>query len=41
MTEEGRIRDHVLVRGAWRDSTTCSILEHEWTPVGGPAGEAG
>ncbi|MFD0367375.1 GNAT family N-acetyltransferase [Streptomyces sp. NPDC127114] len=31
MTEEGRIRDHVFVRGVWRDSITYSILEHEWT----------
>ncbi|MFB7513176.1 GNAT family N-acetyltransferase [Streptomyces sp. NPDC056144] len=33
MTEEGRIRDHVFVRGAWRDSITYSILGHEWTPI--------
>jgi [ribosomal protein S5]-alanine N-acetyltransferase len=30
MTEEGRIREHVLVRGAGRDSVTYSILDHEW-----------
>ena len=30
MIPEGRIRDHVHVRGAWRDSLTHSILEHEW-----------
>jgi RimJ/RimL family protein N-acetyltransferase len=30
MTEEGRIREHVFVRGAWRDSITYSILDHEW-----------
>ncbi|MFF0293184.1 GNAT family N-acetyltransferase [Kitasatospora sp. NPDC004614] len=35
MTEDGRIRDHVFVHGAWRDSITHSILEHEWTPVDG------
>ncbi|MFJ9774052.1 GNAT family N-acetyltransferase [Kitasatospora sp. NPDC101157] len=35
MTEDGRIRDHVFVRGAWRDSIVYSILEHEWTPIGG------
>ncbi|MFJ8431984.1 GNAT family N-acetyltransferase [Kitasatospora sp. NPDC094019] len=35
MTEDGRIRDHVFVQGAWRDSITYSILEHEWTPVDG------
>ncbi|MFH8626549.1 GNAT family N-acetyltransferase [Streptomyces vietnamensis] len=33
MTEDGRIRDHVFVRGAWRDSITYSILEHEWAPI--------
>lgn len=32
MTEDGRIRDHVYVRGAWRDSIVYSILEHEWQP---------
>ncbi|MGW0664784.1 GNAT family N-acetyltransferase [Streptodolium elevatio] len=30
MSEDGRIRDHVYVRGAWRDSILHSILEHEW-----------
>lgn len=30
MTEEGRIREHVFVRGAWRDSITYSVLDHEW-----------
>ncbi|MEV7186438.1 GNAT family protein [Kitasatospora sp. NPDC093102] len=35
MTEDGRIRDHVYVHGAWRDSITYSILEHEWTPIDG------
>ena len=34
MTEDGRIRDHVFVRGAWRDSITYSILEQEWSPDG-------
>ncbi|GAA1386198.1 GNAT family protein [Kitasatospora putterlickiae] len=34
MTEDGRIRDHVFVHGAWRDSITYSILEHEWAPMG-------
>ncbi len=33
MVEEGRIRDHVFVRGAWRDSIVHSILEHEWSGV--------
>ncbi|UED86318.1 GNAT family N-acetyltransferase [Streptomyces profundus] len=32
MVEEGTIRDHVHVGGAWRDSVTHSILEHEWAP---------
>ncbi|MFD8087035.1 GNAT family N-acetyltransferase [Kitasatospora sp. NPDC059722] len=35
MTEDGRIRDHVFVHGAWRDSITYSILEHEWVPIDG------
>lgn len=35
LTEEGRIRAHVLVRGTWRDSVTYSILDHEWTPPPG------
>ncbi|MFF0477835.1 GNAT family N-acetyltransferase [Streptomyces sp. NPDC004284] len=35
MTEDGRIRDHVFVRGAWRDSITYSILEHEWRSIEG------
>lgn len=30
MVEEGRIRHHVHVRGAWRDSIVHSILEDEW-----------
>jgi ribosomal-protein-alanine N-acetyltransferase len=30
LTEEGRIREHVFVRGAWRDSITYSILAREW-----------
>ena len=28
--EEGRIREHVLVRGKWRDSITYSSLASEW-----------
>ncbi|MFC4054076.1 GNAT family N-acetyltransferase [Actinomadura syzygii] len=32
MVEEGRIRGHIRVRGAWRDSVIHSILEHEWRP---------
>lgn len=30
MMEEGRIRDHVHVHGAWRDSIVHAILEDEW-----------
>ncbi|MGK5531294.1 GNAT family N-acetyltransferase [Streptomyces sp. URMC 129] len=30
MTEEGRIRGHVHVRGAWRDSIVHAILREEW-----------
>ncbi|WP_328731865.1 GNAT family N-acetyltransferase [Streptomyces caniferus] len=34
MTKEGRIREHVFVRGAWRDSVTYSVLDHEWRSSG-------
>lgn len=34
MQYEGRIRDHVFTNGAWRDSLTYSVLEHEWPPHG-------
>ncbi|MGY5130912.1 GNAT family N-acetyltransferase [Streptomyces nigrescens] len=37
MTEEGRIREHVFVRGAWRDSITYSVLDHEWRESDGSA----
>jgi [ribosomal protein S5]-alanine N-acetyltransferase len=30
MTEEGRIRGHVYVRGTWRDSMVYGILREEW-----------
>ncbi|WAL72671.1 GNAT family protein [Kitasatospora sp. YST-16] len=40
MTEDGRIRDHVFVRGAWRDSITHSILERAWEPPDGLGGVA-
>ncbi|GGZ18684.1 N-acetyltransferase [Streptomyces inusitatus] len=30
MTEEGRIRGHVQVRGEWRDSIVYGILHEEW-----------
>jgi RimJ/RimL family protein N-acetyltransferase len=30
MVEEGRIRHHVRVNGAWRDSIVHSALEDEW-----------
>jgi [ribosomal protein S5]-alanine N-acetyltransferase len=29
-TPEGRIRDHVFTKGAWRDSLLYSILDDEW-----------
>lgn len=29
---DGRIRDHMLIRGAWRNSLTYSILAPEWRP---------
>jgi len=31
MRQEGRLREHVLVRGEWRDSYLYAILQHEWT----------
>jgi len=31
MTEEGRLREDMLIRDGWRDSLLFSILEHEWT----------
>ncbi|MEU8310855.1 GNAT family protein [Actinomadura sp. NPDC048955] len=34
MIVEGRIRHHLLVRGAWRDSIVHSILEDEWRTTG-------
>jgi RimJ/RimL family protein N-acetyltransferase len=30
MIEEGRIRDHIIIQGTWRDSIVHSILDHEW-----------
>ncbi|MFD3532114.1 GNAT family N-acetyltransferase [Streptomyces sp. NPDC058664] len=33
-TEEGLIRGHVFVRGAWRDSVTYGILREEWDALG-------
>ena len=33
MSIEGRIRDHLFVNGAWRDSLAFSILESEWRAV--------
>lgn len=29
---EGRLRDHVLTNGAWRDSLLFSLLREEWKP---------
>lgn len=31
MSREGRLREHQLVRGQWRDSYLYSMLEEEWT----------
>ncbi|MBT2525424.1 GNAT family N-acetyltransferase [Streptomyces sp. ISL-99] len=33
MTEEGRIRGHVFVRGAWRDSVVYGVLKEERNPA--------
>jgi ribosomal-protein-alanine N-acetyltransferase len=33
MQEEGRLRDHRLVDGIWRDSIVCAVLETEWRPA--------
>jgi RimJ/RimL family protein N-acetyltransferase len=35
MSLEGRIRDHLFVNGAWRDSLAFSILEPEWRAQAG------
>ncbi|MEV7284934.1 GNAT family protein [Streptomyces sp. NPDC093252] len=31
MLEEGRIREHILKNGAWRDSIVHATLEREWS----------
>ncbi|MGC0421546.1 GNAT family N-acetyltransferase [Embleya sp. AB8] len=37
-TREGTIREHVHVRGAWRDSIVYGLLDHEWKrPTGFPS----
>ncbi|MCK7627601.1 GNAT family N-acetyltransferase [Streptomyces sp. RS10V-4] len=41
MTEEGHIREHVFVRGAWRDSITYSVLDYEWRASEGSAAANG
>ncbi|MGV9251452.1 GNAT family N-acetyltransferase [Streptomyces sp. NPDC003697] len=33
MVEEGRIREHVLKAGKWRDSIVHAILDREWQAV--------
>jgi RimJ/RimL family protein N-acetyltransferase len=33
-TREGTIREHVHVRGAWRDSIVYALLDHEWNAPG-------
>ncbi|QNP72247.1 GNAT family N-acetyltransferase [Streptomyces roseirectus] len=35
MTVEGRIREHVHKRGAWRDSVVHAMLEREWEEARG------
>lgn len=30
MTQEGKLRDALLIKDGWRDSLVFSILEHEW-----------
>ncbi|MEI2666987.1 GNAT family protein [Rossellomorea sp. LJF3] len=30
MTKEGRIREDLLMKDGWRDSSLYSVLEHEW-----------
>src|SRR5574342_183968 len=32
MTQEGRLRQVMLIRDGWRDSQMFSILRHEWSP---------
>lgn len=31
MTQEGRLRDHILFRGGWRDSLLYSVLHFDWS----------
>lgn len=33
-THEGRIRDHVIASGRWRDSVLMSLLDREWAAKG-------
>ncbi|MGW7553827.1 GNAT family N-acetyltransferase [Streptomyces rimosus] len=40
MVEEGRIRGHVYVREAWRDSITYGILRDEWAAQNEPGRRA-
>ncbi|GAA3412269.1 GNAT family protein [Paenibacillus hodogayensis] len=30
MTQEGRLRDALLIKDGWRDSLVFGILQHEW-----------
>jgi [ribosomal protein S5]-alanine N-acetyltransferase len=34
MRQEGRLREHVLLRGEWRDSYIYAILRREWAGAG-------
>ncbi|SDQ82292.1 Protein N-acetyltransferase, RimJ/RimL family [Virgibacillus salinus] len=33
MTQEGRIREDLLIKDSWRDSLLYSVLEHEWKEI--------
>jgi [ribosomal protein S5]-alanine N-acetyltransferase len=37
MQYEGRLRETLLIRDGWRDSSLYSILEHEWRAGGSPS----
>jgi [ribosomal protein S5]-alanine N-acetyltransferase len=38
MSREGRMREHLWERGAWRDSFLYAVLEHEWRGASSPRG---
>ncbi|MGI5818000.1 MAG: GNAT family N-acetyltransferase [Armatimonadota bacterium] len=39
MRQEGRLREHVLMRGEWRDSYIYAILRREWAGASDESGE--